>query len=80
MDKNNEKKIKDRNKASLTLRIVAGLYLLYIDYSLLTDWNEVPEQNRTFITIAIIVFAIAGILLTVISFINLLQLRKKEKR
>ena len=80
MDKNNEKKTKDRTKASLTLRMVAGLYLLYIDYSLLADWNEIPEQNRTFITIAIIVFAIAGILLTVISFINLLQLRKKEKR
>jgi hypothetical protein len=75
--------VKNKNKSkdipSLALRIAAGLYLLYTDYSLLTGWNSIQESHRIVIVIAIITFAAAGIFLIGSSVANLFKLRKKHK-
>lgn len=52
-----EKKVqKTHTKASLNLYLVAGLYLLYLDYSLLKDWSIKPPNEKVIVTIMAIAF------------------------
>lgn len=72
--------MKEKNKrtdmGSLSLRLIAGVYLLYTDYSLFKEWENVEQGNRIFIALAIIFFAVAGVLLTVFSARDMIRLNK----
>lgn len=53
------------------IRIFAGFYLLYIDYTLLKDWQRL--NNKILFTIFMIVFAVFGLLLIGYSIKGMLQ-------
>lgn len=63
---------------SYSLRLVAGLYLLYLDYSLIKEWNN-GNANRIIIAAATILFAVVGILLVVHSARNMIRLNKNPQ-
>lgn len=65
-------------KTTLSIRIIAGAYLLYIVYSLLIDWNQVKPDQKYFIGGAIIVFAILGIVLCISSALGLFRLNRMQ--
>ncbi len=52
---------KNHTKASLNLYLVAGLYLLYIDYSLLSKWSEIETDKKTMVVIAASAFGVFAI-------------------
>jgi len=47
-------------KSSYYFHLVAGVYLLYIDYSLISSWQEIEEKNKIFMIIVSIIFAISA--------------------
>ncbi len=70
----NEKK--KHTKASLNLYIVAGLYLLYLDYSILSKWNEI-EGNKPIVVLVAIIFAAFAISIMIYSVKGLIKMNKK---
>lgn len=69
----NEKK--KHTKASLNLYIVAGLYLLYLDYSMLSKWNEI-EGNKFIVVIVAILFAAFAIRIMIYAVKGLIKMNK----
>lgn len=67
------------DKTSYILRIGAGVYLIYTDYSILSDWESVKPNSRIYMLIAVVVFAIIAILLLMTSIISLLRLSKHKR-
>ena len=67
------------DKTSYILRICAGIYLIYTDYSVLSDWENVKPSSKIFILIAMVLFAIIAIFLLATSIISLLHLSKQKK-
>jgi hypothetical protein len=65
-------------KTTLSIRIIAGAYLLYIVYSLVTDWNQVKPDQKYFIGGAIIIFAILGTSLCISSALGLYRLNRMQ--
>lgn len=57
----------------LTIRIVVGFYLLYLDYSILSDWQNVKESNRFIIMTFVIVFAVFALVLIALSVKTLIK-------
>ncbi|ROR21758.1 hypothetical protein EDD66_1206 [Mobilisporobacter senegalensis] len=66
-------------KASLSLRMVAGAYLLYIVFSLIKEFGKLEEKDILFNIIFIIIFSIAGVVILVTSTISWMKLSKEEK-
>jgi hypothetical protein len=73
------KQTKRKNeKTSLSIRIIAGVYLLYIVYSLIIDWDQVKPDQKYFIGGAIIIFAIIGTFLCISSTLGLYRLNRMQ--
>ena len=66
---NNPKK--SSNNVTYTLRIVAGIYLLYLDYSLLKDWQHL--DNKIFFVLFMTAFAVIALLLIGFSLKSILK-------
>ena len=47
-------------KAGLTLRILVAVYVLYLAYGLIQGFGETSGNDRIFISIAIVIFVVAG--------------------
>lgn len=72
-------KRKDTNpQTSLSLRLIAGVYLLYIDYSLIKGYGTIKEGHELLNLISIIFFGITGVLIVATSAISLMKLNKKK--
>lgn len=57
-------KNKKHTRSSLNLRLIAGLYLLYIDYSLISGWRDIERGSKVMVVIAVVVFGIfAGLVI-----------------
>lgn len=56
-------------KSSLVIRLVAGMYLIYLAYELGMElWNKTSEGTPVpLIIIAVILFAVFGLALTIVS-------------
>lgn len=66
-----EKREPKRNmKAIYTFRILGGGYLLYLSYSMLKGWADVPENSKLLIGSFMVVFAIIGAYLAIVSLIK----------
>jgi hypothetical protein len=65
-------------KTSYYIRIAAGAYLLYTAYSLISDWGEVKPEHRLAIGAAIVVFAIVGFILCLLSALGLNKYNKDQ--
>jgi len=50
-------------KSTLLFRFLAGAYLLYLDYSIWTDWEQVKSSEKIVVILFMIFFASVGILL-----------------
>lgn len=72
-----EKQKKTHTKASLNLYLVAGLYLLYIDYSLLSKWSEIEAGKRIMVVIVAITFAVFAIGIMTFSLKRLFAMQKR---
>ena len=72
-----EKQKKTHTKASLNLYLVAGLYLLYTDYSLLSKWNEIEPSKRTMVVLVAIVFGVFAIGIMTFSLKRLFAMQKR---
>jgi len=73
-------KRKDTNpQTSLSLRLIAGVYLLYIDYSLIKGYGTMKAGHELLNLISIIFFGITGVLIIVTSAISLIKLHNKKK-
>jgi hypothetical protein len=73
-------KRKDTNpQTSLSLRLIAGAYLLYIDYLLIKEYGTMKSGHELLNLIVIIFFGITGILIVVTSAISLIKLYNKKK-
>lgn len=66
-------------KTSLSLRMVAGAYLLYIVFSLIKEFGNLAEKDKLFNIIFIIIFSIAGVVILVTSTLSWMKLNKEEK-
>ena len=51
-------KNKKHTRSSFNLYIVAGLYLLYIDYSIISNWNDIEPQHKILMAMAAVAFAV----------------------
>ena len=67
MDKNNKKQLLP--KSSLVIRLVAGMYLIYLAYQLVMRFKENASDGAPLAVtiVAIIIFSICGIILTVVN-------------
>lgn len=55
---------KKHTRSSLNLRLIAGLYLLYIDYSLISGWKDIERGSKVMVVIAAVIFAaFAGLII-----------------
>ena len=70
--------IKKSPKTSYYIRIAAGGYLLYTAYSLNTDWATVKPEHRLGIGAAIVVFAIVGFILCLVSTLSLIKFNRTQ--
>lgn len=67
-------------KTSYYIRIAAGGYLLYTAYSLNRDWTTVKPEHKLGIGAAIVVFAIAGFILCLVSAISLYKYNRVQAK
>lgn len=73
-----EKKEPQRNrKAIYTFRILGGGYLVYLSYSMLKGWAEVPDKSRLFIGAFMVIFAIVGAILVITSLIQYTKVKNE---
>lgn len=66
------------NNVSSWLRIMVGLYLIYIDYSWLKNWQQL--DNKILFMIFFVIFGIVGLLLIVFSLKNLINDKNKDHK
>ena len=66
------------NQSRFTLRIVAGLYLFYLTYSLLKNWDP-NSKSKIVAILSILIFSITGIILIIMSVKSLIKANKDEK-
>ena len=71
-----KEKKKKHTKASLNLYIVAGLYLLYLDYSILSRWDEI-EGNKLIVILVAILFAAFAIRIMIYAIKGLIKMNKE---
>ena len=71
-------KKKNHTRASLNLYLVAGLYLLYIDYSLLSKWSEVEPNKKIVVIISTIVFATFAVAIIAYSIKGLIAMQQTK--
>lgn len=62
------------------IRLIAAIYLIYIAYNLLKNWNQIESGERMLILASIIIFIFAGIAIAVISAKGLYKISQDEKR
>ena len=74
-------KIKKRKhtRSSLNLYLVAGLYLLYIDYSLVSSWREIETHNKILAAMAAVVFAIFASVIIIYSLKGLKDMKQNQE-
>lgn len=77
MEQNNEKKkIPTKQlptKLTLTIRLLVGAYLLYTAYGLFPGATSATEENHLLLAVFMVLFAVIGVLLLVVSGRSLLQ-------
>ena len=74
-------KKKRHTRASLNLYLVAGFYLLYIDYSLVSNWGSIESDSKKIITaIAAVVFAFFAIVIILHAFKGLKNINQEEDK
>lgn len=66
------------NQSRYTLRIAAGLYLLYLAYSLLKNWSP-DSKTKIIAIISILIFTVSAVILIVTSVKNLIKMNKNKK-
>lgn len=54
-----------RERARKAIYTFAGIYLIYLAYTMGRDWNQIPDKERIFVGIAVAAFVVIGIGLTV---------------
>ena len=73
---NEKKKIPTKQlptKLTLTIRLLVGAYLLYTAYGLFPGATSPTEENHLFLAFFMVVFAVIGVMLLVVSGRSLLQ-------
>ena len=73
---NEKKKIPTKQlptKLTLTIRILVGAYLMYTAYGLFPGATSPTEENHLFLAFFMVVFAVIGVMLLVVSGRSLLQ-------
>lgn len=69
-----------RNEKAISLfRAMAGAYLLYIDYKLLSGWGEIKSDQKPLFAIIMVIFGAAGIALLVFSIKYLYFNKNKQE-
>lgn len=63
----NDKKKSLIPKSSLIIRLIAGMYLIYLAYELLMGLNAVDGAPKEVVIAAAVVFVICGLILTIVS-------------
>lgn len=69
---------KNHTRASLNLYLIAGLYLLYINYSLLSRLSEIEANKKITVVISVIVFGIFAIGIISYSLKGLIAFQKRR--
>lgn len=54
-----------RERARKAIYTFAGVYLIYLAYTMGRDWNQIPDKERIFVGIAVAAFVLIGAGLTV---------------
>ena len=72
-----EEKMSNNKRTNYIIRGLAGGYLLYIAYSLFTDFASVPENNRMIIILAMVLFSIIGLGLLFFSVRSFIKIQKE---
>ncbi len=73
------KKLNEKSgKMTLTIRAVAGAYLLYTAFGLYTDWEEVKPGQEILIGAAIAVFVIFGATICLFSARDLYRISRNK--
>lgn len=67
-------------KTSLSLRMVAGAYLLYIVFSLIKEFGRLEEKDKLFNIIFIIIFSIVAVVILITSTLSWLKINKEENK
>ena len=57
----------DAPKASLTIRLLIGAYLLYIDYQIFGDVMARTGPSKAVMTVIMVLFAVIGVFLIIMS-------------
>lgn len=65
------------DKTRFSIRLIAGLYLMYLAYSLIKNWN-INTGSKIVAALFIALFGILGIVLTIISSTELSKMKKKK--
>lgn len=69
-----------KNASRFYIYIMAGIYLLYIDYSLIVNSKEDMIGNKFFTIFIIIFFAVAALGIIITSIKNLKEIKEEEDR
>lgn len=76
-NKNNEKKKVPTKqlstKLTLTIRLLVGVYLLYTAYGLFPGATSATEENHLLLAVFMVLFAVIGVLLLIVSGRSLMQ-------
>lgn len=49
-----------RERARKAIYTFAGIYLIYLAYTMGRDWNQIPDKERIFVGIALAAFVVIG--------------------
>lgn len=63
----NDKKKPLVPKSSLIIRLIAGMYLIYLAYELLMGLNTVDGAPKAVVIAAAIIFVVCGLILAIVS-------------
>ena len=74
-------KKKKHTRASLNLYLVAGLYLLYIDYSLISNWSDIETPGKKImVAVAVVAFAAFALVLLRDSITGLSRFKQEQAK
>jgi len=65
-------------KSSLYFYLIAGVYLLYTDYTLISNWEQIESKNKVIMTILAVVFAVSAGFIIIYALKGLKELKENE--
>lgn len=74
-----QKKSNYNPKSSLSIRVIAGAYLLYTVFMLIKGYGDLSDKDKIFNMLFIVFFAVTGVLLLFTSIRSWIRIGKEEK-